>query len=185
MPRRAFTIIEILVATIILVVLAAAVVPRVAGLGWFSHDSAMTQMEQVLAMFAYRESSGTQQVALMRDGETGDIALVVMKQPPGLDAEAQWEYDTMVKPFRVPGEMELVAITADGQELDPREWMIASIPSGGRPEIVMTWVGPSGETELRLPATQLIPRRADNGVSLVAEREGVDLDSSGLTQEDW
>jgi hypothetical protein len=121
----------------------------------------------------------------MRDGETGDIALVVMKRPPGLDAEAQWEYDTMVKPFRVPAEMELVAITADGQELDPREWMIASIPSGGRPEIVMTWVGPSGETELRLPATQLIPRRADNGVSLVAEREGVDLDSSGLTQEDW
>jgi hypothetical protein len=28
-------------------------------------------------------------------------------------------------------------------------------------------------------------RRADNGVSLVAEREGVDLDAGGLTQEDW
>jgi hypothetical protein len=49
----------------------------------------------------------------------------------------------------------------------------------------MTWVGPSGETELLLPSTQLIPRRADNGVSLVAEREGVDLDAGGLTQEDW
>lgn len=185
MPRRGFTLIEILVATIILVVLAAAVVPRMAGLGWFSHDSAMTQVEQVLAMFAYRESAGTQQVALMRDEETGDIALLVMKRPPGLDAEAQWEYDTMVRPFRVPSEMELVAISADGQELDPRAWLIASIPSGGRPEIIMTWVGPAGETELRLPATQLIPRRADNGVTLVSEREGVDLDGSGLVQEDW
>ncbi len=186
MPRRhAFTIIELLVATAILVVMAAAIVPRMAGMGWFSHDAAMTQVEQMLAMFAYRESAATQQVALFRDPESGDIALLVMKKAPGLDADAEWEYDTMVRPYRVPAEMELTAITADGQELDPKSWMIASIPSGGRPEVVMVWNGPAGETELRLPSTQLIPRRADNGVAAAPEREGVNLDNAGMTQEAW
>ena len=76
--RRAFTLIELIVAILVMVILGGILVPRLATTTLMEHEAAIDAVEDLLASYAFREAmSAGQQVALWQDPKTGDLSLLV------------------------------------------------------------------------------------------------------------
>lgn len=184
--RRGFTLIELIVVSALLAIVAALVVPRLTGMARREADVAAERLSELLSMFAFRDASGAASCAIWLDPETGCIALWTLESDPARPREEPaWIPDRHVQPICMPQGVELSEVRVDGRPLDGTEWRIMGSPSGERPEIMMRLSAEGMETELVLPPNASVPMRTDNGVSRERVRMPVDLDQSGMDREPW
>ncbi|NBQ15343.1 MAG: prepilin-type N-terminal cleavage/methylation domain-containing protein, partial [Proteobacteria bacterium] len=66
--RGGFTLIELIVVIVVLAIASVAIVPKFTGTARQEADNAVDQVAEIMRLFAYRQSLGSQQVAIWRDG---------------------------------------------------------------------------------------------------------------------
>jgi prepilin-type N-terminal cleavage/methylation domain-containing protein len=183
---RGFTLIELVVVVVILAVAAAMVVPRFSGTARQEADNAIERVEDLLRMFAFRESLGVQQVALWRDPVDGRIHLLTKDAPePGSDEVPDWRPDRFASPVALPEGLELATLEVDDDSRDPGEWIIPSVPGGERPQIEVRLVGHGFDTTVTLPSGGTGVVRVDADKPAPVARFPVDLNRQGRGDEPW
>ncbi len=191
MNRRAFTLVEVIVAIVVLAVLSTMIVPRLNRSTHTAHDTAVDKVKDLLSMYAFREATSSQQIALWQDPETGWLALLVSDRDPeatSADGERSryvWTDDPRILPVALPRGLEVVDLTVDGVEVSGTDWLIPTVPGGGRPSIEMHLVSGSIDTVLRLDSNSVVPVRMDAGGPAVESRESQNLDEYGTRGERW
>ncbi|MSR18474.1 MAG: type II secretion system protein [Phycisphaerales bacterium] len=184
-----FTLIEVVIAAVIFVIIAVAFIPRFNSLPKREAETSIERVLDILVMFAHRESTGSQQVAIWHDPETGFISLVLMTRPTdGSEEPPAWVEDRLVEPINLGDRVIIDEVTIDDQPIKGEdEWLIASVPAGGRPSVMIHLTGEDLDTMLILDSTSLSPRRIDasGGEQAIEPRESVDLDETGREHEKW
>jgi prepilin-type N-terminal cleavage/methylation domain-containing protein len=184
--RRGFTLLELIVVSTLLALVAAMVVPRLAGMSRREADVATERMAELLSMFAWRDNTGVQQSAIWMNPDSGCVELWTQESDPDRPTDhPQWVPDRHVQPVRLPAGVQLEDVRADGQSLAGDEWRIVGTPGGQRPRIEMRIVADGFESVLVLEPGAGMPTRVDNGVVREGARATKDLDRSGLDREPW
>ena len=184
--RRGFTLIELIVVSALLALVAAMVVPRLVGMSRREADVAVERLTELLSMFAYRDASGATSCAIWLDPDTGCVALWSLEGDPKRPADPpEWVPDRFVQPVCMPRGVELAEVRMDGRPLDGSDWRIMGSPSGERPEIFMRVVADGLDSELLLPPGAAVPMRTDNGITRERVRTPIDLDKAGMDREPW
>ncbi len=186
---RAFTLIELIVAIVVMVIIGGLIVPRLATTTRMEHEAAIDAVEELLATYAFREAmSAGQQVALWQDPKSGDLALLVkgsaLSTTGDLPEQQEWEQDWMSEPVRLPTALRLVDVVIDGEPVSGGDWMAPSVPGGGRPSIELRLESDLIEATVALPSSSMTPLRQQEGRREAFVREPVDLES-GVRGERW
>lgn len=185
---RGFSLIEVLVAAVILGILIAIAVPRFATAKRSEAMLAGDQVEDLLRMWAYRASIGTQQVGIWQMPENGFISIMVRDTEnwdPTSGEIAPWVQDHLSNPVRLPGSVEIVEVQQNYEVQPLGEWFVQTNPDRSRPQVSIT---------LRDETNQIIvvsiepysnaPTRI-NGNTGAAVRQPVDLDAEGEDTTTW
>lgn len=189
--RRAFTLIEVIVAVVILAVLSAMIVPRLSRTTKAEHENAVEKLRDLLSMYAFRDATSSQQIAIWQDPETGWFALLIKDRDPlatsedGDRSRYEWVADRRILPVALPRGMELDALSVDGLDVAGTDWLIPTVPGGGRPSIEMHLISGTIDTVLRLDSNSVVPVRIDAGAPSLPSRESTDLDQYGTRGEKW
>jgi prepilin-type N-terminal cleavage/methylation domain-containing protein len=198
--RRAFTLLEIIVAVAIMALLATAIVPRLSGLGKRRFDLAVTQSADLIMMFAQRDMAGTTPVGIdlevTRNGERR-LQLLVLTPPPGEpDATelTEWRRDAFVNPVTLPDAVDpgMIRLVVDGEEVDIASAPFTHVPGDRRPriELLLGSIGGDRFGRITLPPYAIGPdivigSDVRGGGGFGGGREPIDLDAAGRSREDW
>ena len=181
-----FSLIELIVVVTIMAVLAALIVPAVSGISARQARQGVDQVEDILTMYAYRDSVGVQPVALWGSAETGQLELQVLDIDPDYpDEPAIWVPDRFSTPLTLPTQISIVDVRLDGRRLYSGEFLIARQPSQPRPTIEIDLEGEDVATTIVLDPQGLTPRRLEADRPTPGYRVQVDLDRQGRDREDW
>jgi len=186
--RRGFTLIEVIVVTVLLVIVGTIVIPRMTGKNIVTTQLAAEQTSAALAMFAYRSSLAAQPVALRRDPEFGTIEVWILDtdlaQP---DQPPTWHIDRFAKPFALPAGIVLAEVRIDGQPLETQEWQVVSTPSMPRPRIELVVASEEGDDRITivLEPRASAPYQVKPGSTMEIGRVPIDLDREGRAKELW
>ena len=186
--RRGFTLIEVIIAAMVIAVLAAMLIPRLNRSSSQTYESTIEQVAALMSTFATREATGIQQVAMLQDPDTGEIGLSVMQRTlgEGSDSEApEWIPDPLTMPFRLPRGVEIADVIVDNNSIGGADWMVTSIPGGGRPRVEIRLVADSMDTVLVLESSAITPVRIDSDRPAPPIREPIDLEGTGRSREFW
>ncbi len=189
--RRAFTLIEVIIAVVVFAILGAMIVPRMSKTIKAEHENSVSEMLDLLSLFAFRDATSSQQVALWQDPETQWITLLVAERDPaatsadGDHSKFEWSADRRVLPVALPTGMAITDLLVDGLEVSGTDWLIPTVPGGGRPSVEMHLISETIDTVLRLDSNSTAPIRIDTGVTDVKLRESENLDEYGSRSEKW
>lgn len=188
--RRGFTLVELIVVTVILVVLASAIVPRFAGKIDRETEQAAKSLRDMLSTLATRQQLGGLPVELEYDGKT--IRLLSLRVDgtfTDFDARRTWQEDPLSSPLTLDGQ-ELVAVGVGPQALDAHSFRVDFRPGEMRPAVFVMLASKEAETAWRIElepgstAAQLRETtRSDIGPVLV--RGATDLDAAGMSEVAW
>jgi len=184
---RAFTIIEILIAILILALLAAVLVPSFSGIDRRRAQVAVDELEGLLSTYAYRDALGGQPIALWRDPENGAVMLLVLElDESDPDAHADWVADRFTQPVVLPVDLEIVDVFIDRRRQNAYDWILTRVPGQPRPSLELDLLGPDDlAITLLITPTSLAATRLEDGRSRTALREAVDLDAIGADRQRW
>lgn len=183
---RGFTMIELIVVVIIVAIAAAAVVPRFSGSARQEADVSIDQVGELLRLYAYRQSLGSQQVALWRDGVDGRVHLLVKDSDPSDPTAApEWRSDRFAAPVALVPGLDIDEVRVDDKRVDPGEFTVASIPGGDRAKIEIRLVGHGLDSTLVLPAGSPSVVRVDADKPAPFARVPIDLNRSGRERDPW
>jgi len=195
-----FTLVEMIVVMIVLSVLAAVVVPRVAGLGVRQAEAEVRQAQDMLTLAAEKAAALNAPAAIDYADKTLTLYTFRMKADPSGNAAAdlsiegagagKWTPDPLANPLR------LSRVTVDAARLDGvplpagKPWRITFSPGQARPGVEFDLKDDSSRTwtlRLESDATQTTASRAgqaDAG-SNAAPRRSIDLDDAGRGTAKW
>lgn len=166
--------------------LAAIIVPAITGIGARQARLGVDQVQDLLTMYAYRDSTGAQPVALWGNGDAGELGLWVLDQDPSFAEDpAAWVPDRFSAPLILPSAISMVDVRVDGRRLPLADFIIARQPSQPRPTIEIDLEGEDVEVTLVLEPQALTARRIEKGVAIDGFRTQIDLDRQGRDREDW
>jgi len=183
--RRAFTMVELIVVVVILAIAAVAIVPKFSGTARQDADNSVERVAELLRMFAFRESLGSQQVALWRDPADGRIHLLVKDAMGDAGGPPDWRADRFAAPVALVDGLELVNVEVDDDAMDPSEWIIASVPGGERPQVEFRLVGHGIDSTVTLPGGSPAVVRVDADKPAPIARFPIDLNRQGRSDEPW
>jgi prepilin-type N-terminal cleavage/methylation domain-containing protein len=191
--RRGFTLIEVIVVTVLMAMLAIVLVSRLTGAANREFDLASDRVGDLLLMFAMRSEFADEPVGILLDPERNSLRLVIRRGERG-EFNDGWEPDASVKEIRLPDFIEGTSMefSAGRDSVDPSDRPLTTLPGQPRPriEIAMHSTDYRHPRSVRfiLPGNAWRPIRID---SLRDEqidalsRTPVDLDKTGSWQEDW
>lgn len=187
--NRAFTLIELIVAILVMVILGGLIVPRLATTTRMEHEAAIDAVEELLAAYAFREAmSAGQQVALWQDPKSGDLSLLVKGSALSIGGEVperqEWQPDPMSDAVHLPDALRLVDVVIDGEPVSGGDWIAPSVPGGGRPSIELRLESDLVNATVSLPSSAMTPMRQQEGRREAFVRDPVDLES-GVRGERW
>lgn len=189
MPVRranAFTLIEILVVAILLAIVGALIVPRLAGKQRLTTQLAAEQVSELLATLAFRSSLSSQPVALMRNIDNGAMEIWVLDGDPEQPAlPPEWRFDRFTRPLILPEGVSLSSVRIDQMQLVPDEWRVVCTPGVPRPRIELVVTGDDSEATVVLETRLSAPYTIQDGRSQAIGRTIVDLDREGRDRELW
>lgn len=177
--------VELLVVTVILVVLAGAMLPRL-GSGDSRRVRAVAEsMADLLSVAARRDALTSQRVCLDFEQESAGARLLVYTVRD--DGSAEWREDPLSA--RVPTEGAVVqSVVVNGIELDTRNFRVEFAPTDRRPIVVMTVADASGRfpwrVELSANGARALARPFDPAAPPAADGT-IDLDASGMEDSPW
>jgi prepilin-type N-terminal cleavage/methylation domain-containing protein len=193
MTRRGFTLIEVIVVTVLMAMLAIVMVSRLTGAANREFDLASERVSDLLLMFAMRSEFADEPVGILLDPDRNSLRLVVRRGERG-EFNDGWEFDNSVQEIRLPHFIEGTSMefSADGDSVDPSDRPLTNLPGQPRPRIEVTMQSNDDRhprsIRFILPSNSWRPIRIDSmrNESIEAiSRTPVDLDKSGSWQEDW
>ena len=181
-----FTLVEIVLVIAVLAIMAGFIVPRMGAVKRSEAQLAADEIEDLLRMFAYRNSVMTQQVGIWRRPEDGSIALMIRDIDPARDDDERiWQEDKLSVPVQLPLEVDIVEVRSGDEWLDPGSFFVQTAPDGSRPSVEIRLAGPTGEFTLGLDPHASAPRRTSPGGRDAESREPVDLNAEGMERLPW
>jgi len=182
--RRGFSLLELIVASAILVIVATMALPRFLVVESQREEKAIVAIEDLLRMYAFRNSAGLQQVSLHYIRGDGTIALWIMDLNP-LDPEGPrvWQQDRLSSVVDLPDGFVVEKAMVDGVPLADEEWTIATNPDGSRPRIELMLAGKEKHADLVLETYTIAPARADDPKARVLQP--INLDAEGSSRDRW
>lgn len=182
--RRAFSLLELIVACSILAIVATMALPRFLVVESQREEKAIVAVEDLLRMFAFRNSAGLQQVSLHYAREKGSLTLWIMDLNPA-DPEGPriWQQDRLSSDVELPDGLFIERAYTDGVQLPDDDWIIATNPDGSRPRIELAIAGKERKADLVLENYSSSPVRADDPRSEVLQP--IDLDAEGSSYDKW
>lgn len=180
-PRsRGFSIVEIIVVLVILSVLAAAVVPRLAAMSGRQARADAEAVAELLSIAARRDELTSQRVALDFDAERGSLRLLTRRA----DA-ADWRPDPLAPDAQLRGSF-LESVESEGVDLDPDRWRIEFQQSGRRPPVTLVVTDDRKRDSWRVTLPVGASRAAlAPAASRLAPDGSIDLDAVGRSEEPW
>ncbi len=180
---RAFTLIELIVALVILSVLAAAIAPRLGDDGARRAARAAIGVRNLLSVAAHRDSLGGERLAVAHDPEGRTVSLEAFRSAS--NGERVWRADPLT-PAAGLGPLTMVSAALDGRVLDAGAWRIELPEHEPRPVIELTLERPGtkerwtivllpGATEAEIADAATLPMLA----------RPVDLDAQGTGSSAW
>ncbi len=167
-----------------LAIMAATIVPKFSVAARQLEDKAIMQVEDLLRMYAFRNSSGTQQIGLYYDKVSGEVSLWIKDlDPSNPDGPRVWQQDRLSSPVELPEGMLIVEALSDHVPMRDESWNIPSHPDGSRPRIELLIAGLEKTASLVLETYTSVPVRVGDGGVVV--REQIDLDEQGAALEKW
>lgn len=186
-PRRGFTIVEVLVVVIILVLLATMMVPRFLTNDMRVFRATCEETADLLMMFAQREALTQQSVGLFYDEDAHQLDVRLYDvDPESQDATPEWRRDRFIRPLALPEFVEVVEVKEDHMTVDIRQWPLTSRPGQERPWIEIVLGGPEGATtSISLAPYQVSPLVQQHGERSPMVAAPIDLNATGRMREDW
>ncbi|MDP7069816.1 MAG: type II secretion system protein [Phycisphaerales bacterium] len=191
--RRGFTMIEIIVVTVMAAMLAVLLVSRLTGARTREFDLAADRVGDLLLMYAIRSEFADEPVGISMDPDRNSLRLLVRRGERD-DAFDGWTPDLSVTEIRLPEFIRAIDMEflADGDQVNPADKPLTSLPGQPRPRVDVTMqrtdAGNARTVRFSLPSNGWRPIRTDSmrdePVSAIS-RTPVDLDMSGQWQEDW
>ena len=191
--RPGFTLIEIIVVTVMIALLALVLVTRLSGAATREFDLASDRVSDLLLMYAIRSEFADEPVGIRSDPEQNLLQLVIRRGDRD-EMNDGWERDPSVPDIRLPTFLEVSTIDfrADGDPVDPSDRPLTSLPGQPRPriDVILTSSDPRmpREVHLVLPPNGWRPVKQDSmraqSLDSMARTE-IDLDTTGRWQEDW
>lgn len=184
--RGAFTMIELIVVSVLMVVLAAVVVPRVVGAESRRARVLAEAVRDLLTAAGDREAMTSQDVTLAFDGDSngaGRLSLLSVSQP----GEAPVS-DPLTNPVVLDG-LTVESCSAAGVRLSPQRWRIPLREGDIRPSIAIVLRRPDGDGWLvslsSEAASATLIELAAKEVAPVGVSGAIDLDRIGRSGEAW
>lgn len=170
--------------------MAAMILPRMTRSVRAEHDAVVERMQDLLSMYAFREGTSSQQIAIWQDPETGWFTILMAQRETdgsneGRPTQVEWVADRRLTPISLPRGMELAELFVDGQSVSGSDWLIPTVPGGGRPSIEMHLVSDAIDSVLRLDSNSIAPTRIDAGTEAPFQREARDMSEYGSRGEKW
>jgi len=188
--RRAFTLIEVLVVTVMAAVIMTVLVVSIGGTRDRTFNLVRDQIADLLLTYALRAEFAEVPIGIELDHDLGQLRLV---RRVAIDERPTWIRDTSLQPIRLPDWIQTsdLEFFADGERVDPGYKPLTALPGRSRPRIELILRADTGkrdrEVTLVLPPQAIRPLVLDPDFrhSAVFEREAIDLDVTGHWQEDW
>ncbi|MEE2896312.1 MAG: type II secretion system protein [Planctomycetota bacterium] len=178
---RGFTLVEVIIVAALLLVVGAFVVPRMVGVSKGEFRVTTEGVAAALSAFAFHESTDERIVGIAYLENTGRVDVMI------LDDEGEWIPMPMAPSLVLPADTGFASVVADGAQLDPRDWFVASVPGGRRPDIRLRLENESGSgADVVLTPHGLGPVIvADDDPDAPVIREPADLKEIGADREPW
>ncbi|MBT5658063.1 MAG: type II secretion system protein [Phycisphaerae bacterium] len=191
--RRAFTLIEVIVVTVLMAMLAAVLVTRLSGAASREFDIATEKVSDLMLMYAIRSEFAAEPVGITVDPNRNSLSLVIRRGERD-DMNNGWMPDLSVREVRLPDflPVQQMEFLVDGDSVDPSDKPIRNLPGQPRPGLEVTLKSNDSQlarsVRLTLTPSALRPLRQDsmrNEPISSIPRTSIDLDTSGRWQEDW
>lgn len=184
---RGFTLVELTVVLVVLVLLASMIVPRLTGNIDRLFKASGEQVADLLTMFAQRDSLAQQPVGLFYDEDAHQLLVRVYDiDPDSYDQTPQWRQDRFIRPLKLPEFVELVEVLEDHATVDIRQWPLTSRPGQQRPWIEIVLGGPDGATtSISLAPHDVSPLVYSHDDQPPQIAMPIDLNAAGRMREDW
>ena len=193
-PRHTgFTLIEVIVVTVMMAMLAVVLVSRLTGGRSREFDLATEQVSDLMLMYAIRSEFADEPVGISMDLERNSLQLVVRRGERD-EFNDGWQPDRSVREVRLPEFLPVQAMEflVEGDWVDPSDKPITNLPGQPRPSLEVTLQSddPRNPRSVRLTlnSCSLRPLKQDsmrNEPNSSVPRTAIDLDTSGRWQEDW
>ncbi|MDP6158971.1 MAG: type II secretion system protein [Phycisphaerales bacterium] len=193
-PRHTgFTLIEVIVVTVLMAMLAVVLVSRLTGGRSREFDLATEQVSDLMLMYAIRSEFADEPVGISMDPERNSLQLVIRRGERD-EFNDGWQPDRSVREVRLPEFLPVQAMEflVEGDWVDPSDKPITNLPGQPRPSLEVTLQSddPRNPRSVRLTlnSCSLRPLKQDsmrNEPNSSVPRTAIDLDTSGRWQEDW
>lgn len=183
--RRGFSLVEVIIVCALLAILAGTIVPRLLVVQRQKEEKAIVETEDLLRMYAFRNTAGAQQIGLYFDPASNELSLWIYDlNPAEPEAPRIWQQDRLSAPVGFPEGMTIASAVADELPMAMREpWNIPTNPDGSRPRIELELSGSEKRAVLVLENYATAPTRVDENGFLA--RSPVDLDAEGSALDPW
>lgn len=183
-PQRGFSLLEVVIVCAILAIIAAMAAPRFLVVERQREEKAITEVEDLLRMFAFRNSVGTQQLGFHYDKPAGMVSLWILDlNPRDPEGPRLWQQDRLSPVVELPESMVIDGASADDIAVRDDVWTITSNPDGSRPRIEVSLLGRETKGLVVLENYSSVPVRADKDGAVI--RVPIDLDREGRALDAW
>ena len=185
--RRAFTLIELVVVTIVLGIVMFIAVPRFVGGNAREMDNAAHAVVDMLTMFSHRESTSDRPVAIEYDKSLHQFRLLIVEGDLQQKIASTWIRDPHTRPVRLPNHVEIDEARIDGVPIADADdqWRIETEPGQTRPRIDIVLKSGGKQAHISLLPYGVSAHRADDKSYDEDTRRPIDLDAIGRGREQW
>lgn len=187
--RLGFTLVELMVALVILAILSGVVIPRLAAGSSRTAEAEVRRVAELVSAAGRRDTLTSQQLAVDFDGST--FSLLLFRRPSPSEAARgvapEWVRDSMTMPVTLR-DAAVVSVSADGMDLDPRRFRVEFLPGATRPGLRLVLTQTDGQSRWTLALSPRAFRAtvtSGEDVLAGAETTMIDLDLAGKADEPW
>jgi prepilin-type N-terminal cleavage/methylation domain-containing protein len=182
---RGFTLLEIIVVTIVLAIIATLIVPRMTGNQQREFRATVDKVGDLLTMYGQRQNLGQKIVGIQHDARENALRLIEL-QDDGYGF-ASWRADPYVRAVQLPWFMSASDIDfyVDGEPYDCASWPLTSEPGQQRPMIEIYLRNEGEIASISLSPHGVSPIILNGANSSGISRRPIDLDAEGRAREQW
>ena len=183
---RGFTIIEVVIAVLVISLMAGLIIPRLGGVGKRAEQLTVDRVADLLAAFSYRDSLASGSTALEYSSSEGSLTLLLLRRDPDNPAANEvWMRDTLAPVVRIP-ESILLNAYEDGALMPNGDWSLLTNLDGTRPKIEIELAGSVVNATVMLDPWSQTPAVVDeyNEAPRVLP-DAIDLDAAGQERDPW
>ncbi len=133
---RGFSLIEVIVATVIIAILAAVIAPRFSNVASRRASASVTEFAELVSAAAVRDGITGQAVAMEFDAGASRLTLLTPASDDARRWQGAWRADSFSRPVELDGVVVETA-TLDREELDPARFRVEFPRTEARARLVV------------------------------------------------